>query len=164
MKRNVHTLLLILLFAAAGFAQNPTTVVLVRHAEKDVQPADNPALNAIGKARAAALAKMLADSGIQAIYTSQYTRTRTTAEPLAAMLKLTLQQVDAKESRKLAEEILSKHAGQKILVVGHSDTIPEIIQALGGPEMPEIDEREYDNLFILTITGSAPPSLLRLKF
>jgi broad specificity phosphatase PhoE len=165
MKRIVFALLSILLFAAIAFSETAaTTVFLVRHAEKSTEPADNPRLNAAGRARALLLARMLSDSGIQAIYTSQYTRTLATAEPLAAKLKLTIQQLDANESEKLAAEILSKHGGQKILVVGHSNTVPVIIHALGGPEMPEIDERQYDNLFILTITASTPPSLLKLKF
>ena len=157
---------LLILFASLVWAaeDGPTTILLVRHAEKSAVPPDNPGLTDAGKARAQILVHMLGPSGFKAIYSSQYARTRETAEPLANHLGLSVKQVDANQTPKLVNELLSQHAGRKVLVVGHSNTLPEIIEALGGGNVPEIEDHEYDNLFVVTVYQPGKAKVLRLKF
>jgi broad specificity phosphatase PhoE len=137
------------------------TVILVRHAEKAGAPADNPALTAEGRQRAEALSTMLASSGVTSIYVTEYLRTQQTAEPLASLLHLTPQPIDAKKTPDLVAAI-RRHKDGVALVVGHSNTVPEIIAALGGPPV-KIEDSEYDSMFVLTISGK-DVSLLRLRY
>jgi broad specificity phosphatase PhoE len=165
MRRWILVLQICLLFIASYSvaADEITTILLVRHAEKTTVPADNPVLNEQGKSRAEDLIRILGNAGIQAIYTSQYDRTRLTAEPIAKNLSITIRQIDAQKTPELVKEVLSKNKGQTVLIVGHSNSIPEIIQAFGGPAMDEIDETQYDNLFVLTLCNSGA-RLLKLKY
>jgi broad specificity phosphatase PhoE len=159
--------LLFLIFLTAAFAQsesNITTVILVRHAEKSTTPKDDPLLTDAGKTRAAHLADMLSNAGVQAIYTSQFERTKLTAEPIAKKLSINPTIIDAAKSDEFANTIRSKNAGQTVLVVGHSNSLPEIIHALNGPEIPELDDQEYDSFFVLSVPESGESKLLKLKF
>jgi broad specificity phosphatase PhoE len=159
--------LLFLVLMTAVFAQsqsNITTVILVRHAEKSTTPKDDPVLTDAGKTRAAHLADMLANAGVQAIYTSQFERTKLTAEPTAKKLAINATVIDAAKSDDFANAIRSKNSGQTVLVVGHSNTLPEIIHALNGPEIPELDDNEYDSFFVLSVPETGESKLLKLKF
>jgi broad specificity phosphatase PhoE len=161
---------IVLLFSillTAAFAQtesNITTVILVRHAEKSLTPKDNPILTDAGKTRANHLAEMLSNAGVQAIYTSQFERTKLTAEPLAKKLAIDATVIDAAKSDEFANAIRTKNAGQTVLVVGHSNSLPEIIRALNGPQIPELDDNEYDSFFVLSVPESGESKLLKLKF
>ncbi len=165
MKRNFCFLIVSFLFCANLFSQDgTTTILLVRHAEKSAAPADDPVLSPAGEARAELLARMLENSGLSVIYTSQYARTKKTAEPLALRFRVPLQTIDAANTNKLVDTILSKHSGETVLVVGHSNTLPEIAQALGTGKAQEIDDNDYDNLYVVTVTPNRKAKLLRLKF
>src|SRR6266481_9884114 len=149
----------ILVFAYyATFRRPLTTLILVRHAEKIIDP-NNPDvdLNADGQARAQELVRMFGDSGINAIYATQYKRTQETVKPLADRLGLPVNQVNSKNTADLVARIRAQNSGGTIFVAGHNNTVPEIIAAAGGPQFPIIPESEYDNLFIITIyrTGKA---------
>ncbi len=128
------------------FAQ--TTVLLVRHADR--VPGED-ALSAAGLARAQALVHVATKAGVSAIYHSEALRTQQTAQPLATALGLTPTQLPATNTQALADDIYTQHYGQTVLVVGHSNTVPQIIAALGGPALPSIDDNEFDNLFVVTI-------------
>jgi broad specificity phosphatase PhoE len=156
--------ILVLSFAFAETEDSFTTIILVRHAEKSTTPKDDPILTDAGKTRAENLARMLRAAGVKAIYSTNYQRTRSTAEPLAKQLSITPVILDAKDSSLFSKTIREKNAGQTVLVVGHSNTIPEIIQGLGGPAMEEIDETVYDNLFIVTMPKEGKPAFLNLKY
>ena len=135
-------------------------VILVRHAERQASGAD-PSLTAAGKRRAALLATMFAGAGVTSIFTSAARRTKETAAPLAAALGLTPRQVD--DSTAAARgQILA--GGACVVVVGHSNTVPEFIEALGGPTDVAIDEHEFDHMFVLTVTPPAGASLLRFRY
>ena len=132
MKRNFCFLIVLFLFCATVFSQDrTTTILLVRHAEKSGSPADDPVLSPAGGARAELLARMLENSGLSAIYTSQYARTKLTAEPIARKFHVPLQAIDAANTNKLVDTILTKHSGGTVLVVGHSNTLPEIAEHWG---------------------------------
>ncbi len=141
------------------------TVIVVRHAEK-VDESKDPLLSAAGQARAEALALALANARIDAIFTTQLQRTRLTAAPLAKSRGLTPIVVDATADAKahakaVAVAVLARPAGEAILVVGHSNTVPAIVAALGGPEGLAICDNEYTSLFVLTIPASGPVRVIR---
>jgi phosphohistidine phosphatase SixA len=144
----------------------PMTVVLVRHAEKKVVPPENkdPDLSDAGFARAQELVKMFGNTGIAAIYATQYKRTQQTVKPLADRVGIPVTQVEARKTSELVKQMRSKNGGQIIFVAGHNNTVPEIIAALGGPKLPIIPEAEYDNLYILSVHTDGSARLLKLKF
>lgn len=157
-------LLATLVCAAAAWGEvAPLTVFVVRHAEKAAAPADDPLLGAAGRLRAESLADMLADAGVQAIYSSPTTRTRQTVEPLASRLHLTVRTVQARATAELARRILGG-AERVVLVAGHSNTVPEIVRALGGGDVASIGDAEYDNLYIVHITAAGAATTLRLHY
>ena len=169
----VHSFLAVTLLAAATFAggapamgQPPLTLILVRHAEKKIVPPENkdPDLSPAGMARAEELVRMFGDSGIGAIYATQYKRTQQTVKPLADKLNIPVTQIDAKKTADLVKQIRAQNAGQVIFIAGHNNTVPEIIAAMGGPQLPIIPETEYDNLYILTVYSSGPARLIKMKF
>jgi 2,3-bisphosphoglycerate-dependent phosphoglycerate mutase len=165
MKKIIALFLFIVSFAIAASAEMPvTTVILVRHAEKVIDGSDDPTLTEAGQTRAERLALMLLASNLKAIYSSQWARSRLTAVPTAKEFGLQITQVDANESKKLVNDILLHHAGQTVLVVGHSDTLSEIVHALGGGPIPDIGDNEYDNLFVLSVYAPQKAFLLILKY
>ncbi|MEM9388204.1 MAG: S41 family peptidase [Pseudomonadota bacterium] len=145
-----------------------TTVILVRHAQKRRLPADDPPLTAAGRARAEAIASLLAraevTASVDAVYASPFQRTRQTAEPLAARAGVPISAYDPRDSEALAERVLEDHAGGTVLVVGHSNTLPSLVDAFGGERaVPPIEDEEYDNLYIVTVPASeGQSSVLRL--
>ena len=142
-----------------------TTVILVRHAEKAAAPAADPPLTPAGETRARALLDAVRDAGVGAIITTQFERTRATAAPTASALGIT-PEVVAATGRTHAQDVaaaIRKHAGQTVLVVGHSNTIPEIIGAL-GTTVPPICDAEYDNLYVVVLPPTGAAKLIRTKF
>jgi broad specificity phosphatase PhoE len=150
-------------------AQNATTIIIVRHAEKDTMQYDPP-LTKAGRERAAALAHVLKDGGIQAIYTTQYIRTQQTAQPLADELGLKLQIIQADADhlssyvRTVIERAEKEHGGGRVLVVSHGNVIPLLLKELGTIKNLTLGDEEYDNLFVVTIFSTGKTQLLRLRF
>ena len=107
---------------------------------------------------------MLSDAGVTAIYTTQYKRTQQTVKPLADKLRLPVTQVEAKQTPELVKQIRARGAGQVVFIAGHNNTVPEIIAAMGGPQLPIIPETEYDNLYILTVQSDGSAKLLKMKY
>src|SRR5262249_16066844 len=137
-----------------------TVVLLVRHAEKAAQPADDPPLTQDGRHRAEALAGVVKDAPPTAIITTQLRRTVDTAQPSATALDVAPEvvPVTATNPQQNAVDVAAavrKHAGKTVLVVGHGNTVPQIIAALGGPWLPDICEAVYDKLFVLVLGKDA---------
>ena len=151
----------------APVAAPPTVVLLVRHAEKAAEPAQDPPLTDAGSARARALVSVAQDADVKAIITTQYLRTRNTAEPTATALSLTSEVVNAgpmpQHAKAVADQVM-KHAGKTVLVVGHSNTIPAIIGALGAPRPRDLCDSEYDQLFVVVLGDGGAPRLIRSKY
>jgi broad specificity phosphatase PhoE len=158
-----------LLAAGVACAPRPApaqTVILVRHAEK-AAPSGDVALSAVGEARAQALADALRDAGVTAVVTTELKRTQQTAQPLAAARGLTPRVVATRSGATAAHaeavaEVVRGQKGGVVLVVGHSNTVPAIVGALGGPRLPQICDAEYANLFVVTLGDSA--RLIRSKY
>jgi broad specificity phosphatase PhoE len=149
--------LVLLAVAIPSFAQ--VTVILTRHAEKAATPPKDPDLTQAGQKRAQLLASMLADSGVDAIYVTEFKRTQQTAAPLAE--RVHVKPTVLSDTQRLVQVIRARQSGV-VVVVGHSNTLPEIIAALGGPKL-SIADPEYDNLLVLTV-GPTQSSLLRLHY
>jgi phosphohistidine phosphatase SixA len=164
--------------ATAPSAENDfrvTTVFLVRHAEKATSPPEDPPLQEAGSMRSQELAHLLGKAGIKAIYTSQFLRTKQTAEPLAKHLGIASIALPIKMSasnpravsqesiNEIAERIYQK-AGENALIVGHSNTVPEVIRALGGDVVPTIGETEFDDLFVVTLYAKGRARVTNLKY
>ena len=159
--------LLVLFFSCADEASaQSTTVILVRHAEKAAQPASDPGLTPEGEQRARDLARVVRDAGATAVITTQFARTRATAEPLLTSLGITPEVVDARGATHVQDvaAAIRKHLGQVVLVVGHSNTIPAIIAALGAPQPPPICDPEYDNLYIVTLPATGPARIIHARY
>lgn len=136
----------------------PTTILLVRHAEREPAPmVQDPPLTDAGKARATRLATVLGRAEVKAIYVTRFQRSRDTAAPLAAALKI--EPAVESETQALIAKLKAEDA-PRVLVVGHSDTVPDLIRAFGGPAVTIADD-EFDDLFVLT---PATGSVLRLKY
>jgi phosphohistidine phosphatase SixA len=141
------------------------TILLVRHADIDLPPRSaDPPLNAAGRTRAEQLAFIAGDAGVSTIFTSTLVRTKQTVAPLATRLGIVSRV--APEPEVLAKDVLSGSVGDAIVIAGHSNTIPPMIKALGvaAAAIPVIGERDFDNLFIVTLTSSGEAGLLRLKY
>jgi len=143
-------------------ADGPTTLFIVRHAEKSAPNGDLP-LSAEGRSRAARLASLLRDAGVDRIYTTEMVRPRETAAPLASQLRLCAEAVPVQDVDTLVARLRALPPGSAALVVNHSGTIPKIVEKLGGGSIDSIAEDEYDRLLIVTIVnGSA--HLMTLRF
>lgn len=128
---------------------NTLVVYLVRHAEK-ADTSRDPDLSQEGKQRAQDLIHTLGDAGIENIYSSDYIRTRETAAPLAKRLGLEIQIYDPRDLESIANKL--KELGGIHLVVGHSNTTPNLCSILGGnPGSPIDEKKEYDRLYQITI-------------
>lgn len=157
--------LVALALAPAAAGAQATTVVLVRHAEKAPAPANDPTLSDAGQARAAALADALADAGVQAVIVTPLQRTRLTAAPLVEKRGLTPRTVAVSPTHVAdVARAVRERKGQTVLVVGHSNTIPAIVGALGGPKLPDLCDAQYAQLFTLVIPEQGTPLLVRAQY
>jgi phosphohistidine phosphatase SixA len=163
---------------AAAPAAQPALVIVVRHAEKAAAPADDPPLSAEGEVRARALAAALADADVGAVVVTPRRRTADTATPLAVARRLTPEVVPfgapgpagiAAHARAVADAA-RRHPGRVVLVVGHSNTVPAIVAALGGPRMPDLCDAAYATLFVVRPAAPAagapagPAPVLRAQY
>jgi phosphohistidine phosphatase SixA len=142
----------------AAHVAAPTVVYLVRHAERAEDGTNDPPISVAGEARARLVAHMLADAGIRRVHSTDYRRTRATAAPLADVLDLAIETYDGADLNVLAARLRAE--GGRHLVVGHSNTTPELVSALGGDPGTPIDDAEYDRLYILTLTSDAVSTVL----
>ena len=146
--------------AARGPGPDATTVIVVRHAERATDDPTDPGLSAAGRARAEALRDAVSGAGVTAVYATQFRRTRDTGAPIAAErgIDVTVRPIDSSNAAThavgLAREIIATHAGSTVLVIGHSNTVPELVAALGGGEVRPLPESEYDRMYVLVLERS----------
>jgi phosphohistidine phosphatase SixA len=152
--------LFLLLFVSGSIASAEPVVVIVRYGEKAANGGTDPDLSSAGRVRADALARILKDAGITAILTSEFKRTQETAAPTATSAHLTPTVVPAKDTAALVTKLHQLNGNA--LVVGHGDTIPNIIKALGINDPINIPDADYSELLIVTLGDK--PQLLRLHY
>ena len=156
-KRLVFSFVVLSVVLSTATAQS--TIFIVRHAEK-ADATKDPDLSEAGRARAEALAKMLQDANITAIYATEFKRTQQTAAPLAKALGITVTTLPAENSAALIAKLRSSNGNA--LVVGHGNTIADLIKAFGISEPINIAENDYDNLFVVVLVEK--PQLIRLHY
>ena len=138
---------------------NANTIYLTRHAEKAATGTD-PALTPEGQVRATNIAATLKDAQVKHVYSTSYQRTQQTAQPLATYLGLPVKSYDPSQLAAFAQQL--RALPENVLVVGHSDTTPELVRQLGGEPGSAIAETEFDRLYQLTFAadGSVTTTLL----
>ena len=145
-----------------------TTVVLVRHAEKELSTIDNPPLAPEGELRAERLAQMFGRiSGVgrlQAIYVSDTRRAQMTAGPLAARLRLEPIVLPGADVGALAQRAVRDHRGGALLIVGHSNTIPQVVKRISGVDVGPIADDEFDGIYVVSVPTLGKASVLRLEY
>ncbi len=160
MKASILSFLFFLALSIGQAQTSPSVIFIVRHCEKAMESTDNPNLAEEGKKRAAHLAEILKNTGIEAVYSTNYKRTMQTAEPLATVLKIT---PTAYEPREAAFGEMLRKSGKKVLVVGHSNTVPELLNQLTGTKNYQPNDG-YGDLWVVTMLENQPVTVLRLSY
>lgn len=155
--------LLVSATSARVFAQGvPAMVVLVRHAEKAAVGGSDPSLSEVGQVRAKALATALADAGVTSVITTTYKRTIETGDVLAAARNIKGERIAITGTTPAHVEAIAaavrKHPGEVVLVVGHSNTIPAIVTALGGPKIADLCDANYATMFVVHMSADGKPA------
>jgi broad specificity phosphatase PhoE len=141
-------------------ASAPLTFIVVRHAEKATDDPENPSLSAAGLARADALAQRLHDVPLVAVYATEFRRTRQTAHPAATAHGLPVEAYYARgPAGEVAAQWKQRHRAGTVLVVGHSNTVPDLVAALCGCAAAPMDETEYDRVSIVRVHADRPATL-----
>lgn len=160
MHRFINLLVSILVLAAPvmlAIAQQPETILLVRHADRASNAPDS-ILSPAGQQRAECLARTLQPAGISAIYATEMERTQQSAEPLAQGLHIEPTIVPKANTALLLKD-LRGDSGKTVLVVGHADTLPGIVEQLGAGKIKPFADQEYDRLIIVPLAnGKAGPA------
>jgi broad specificity phosphatase PhoE len=151
------------------FTANSTTVIVIRHAEKESVGEPDPAQSEAGNARAALLVRMFGEAGgagrLNAIYTSPALRNRQTVAPLAARLGITPIVAPADDARALAHRALRENSGKRVMIVGHTNTVPQLVAALSGrDDIPKMDEHDFSTMYIVTVPRIGRANVLRLTY
>jgi phosphohistidine phosphatase SixA len=164
--RHLAAVVVMLVVSVATAAAQPI-VFIVRHAERADAgmaaakvPGADPDLSGAGVARANSLAAMLEDARIRTVITTEFKRTKQTGEPVATAAGVSLTVIDSKDVTGLLKTVRSSTGN--VLVVGHSNTLPDVLKGLGVTEPITIGEDEFDSLFV--VTRASPPAFVRLRY
>lgn len=141
---------------------DPVVVYLVRHAERAEDGTSNPSISAEGQARAETLAELLKDGAIDHIHSTDLKRTRETGAPLAKSTGLAVEVYDPKDLPGFAAALRATPG--RHLVLGHSNTTPDMVAALGGEPGGTIDDAEYDRLYVVVIPEKGPVTTVLLRY
>lgn len=141
---------LVVVFALPSKASDEFTIYLVRHAEKE-SGHKNPALTQCGAERAQQLASILSKVKLKHVYSTNYLRTLSTATPSAQQHKLLVEKYSPKDLKAFAQKLLTQ--GETSLVVGHSNTTPELANLLSGKKTRKLTEKEYRGLYQVRVNG-----------
>lgn len=154
--KNLIVLILIFSIAFTANSQKATIIYVVRHVEKVTADPNNkdPFITDKGQQRSVDLANKLKKSKLSAVYSTNFQRTKLTVKPIADEQSLTVKIYDPKQIKSFVSIILQENKGGKILIVGHSNTVLETIEALGGERpIPEIKDQEYDYFFTVKVAN-----------
>jgi broad specificity phosphatase PhoE len=162
----LHAALVAGVLASTAFsasAESSLTVFIVRHAEKEADGTD-PSLTDAGRARAESLAALLADAGITAIFSTEFKRTQETAAPLAKRLGLSVTVVPGKDLDALLSKARALGPDGRALIVGHSNTVPELAQRLTGVKVAALTDADYDRLYVGMVRKEGQGEVLLLRY
>jgi broad specificity phosphatase PhoE len=152
--RVIFTSVFLLIFTVACFAADQGAIFIVRHAEK-ASSASDALLSAAGHQRAQCLAQTLKDANIQAIFTPEVKRTQQTAEPLANERHISITVIPRKDQSELVQKVRAAVQSGDVLIVAQQDTLPQIVQQLGGETIPPVGDNEFDRLIIVHVNPSS---------
>ncbi len=155
----------VILFVSTAFAQSVTTFIVVRHAEKSMTESTNdPSLAPEGTERAKRLGALLNEVDVSAIYSTNYKRTKSTVAPVAETKSITIQDYKSLKEADL-DEMIRKHSGGTIVIAGHSNTVPGIVNILIGKEKyKNLEDSNYGSLFIVSLTERGKASVTLLTY
>lgn len=161
--------LVVVAFAVYAYrCVSTTTIVVVRHAEKALGTIDDPPLAPEGEQRSERLARILGEASgaghLEAIYVTDTRRTQQTAAPLAARLHLVPVVLPAADISGAAARMLREQRGGTVLVVGHSNTMPQLIRELSGKLIEPIPDEDYGEIYVLSVPRFGKTSLVRMKY
>ena len=157
--------ILLLFVSTLSCAQETTTFILVRHAEKDSDGTSDPALTEEGVARANNILSLFRQSDVTAIYSTNYKRTKLTVAPLAEAKKIEITIYDPKDLKGFSLKLLKDNSGGTIVISGHSNTTPTLANLLLHEEkFEQFQDNDYGNLLIITTSGSGKAKLLHLRY
>ncbi len=143
--------------------ENARWIFLVRHAEKAY--GTDPPLKPEGVARAVILSEIFSEVPLSAVYSTNYIRTQQTAEPVAREKGLEIKQYEPNRLTTFSHRLKRRHRGEAVLVVGHSDTTPGLINRIvTRAVVGRIDERDYDNFYVVAISEEGDREILELRF
>lgn len=169
MKNNI-LLLPVLFFSSLGLSQKKaaeeqaTRIIVVRHAEKAEDGTKNPSISEAGKARAERLNKMLKEFTIDKLYSTPFARTTQTLQPLASSRNMEIDQYNPSD-KNFAISLLQSHKGKTVVVAGHSNTCPEIVNALiKSPKYKDVDEDDYGKIWIVTFKNDKLSDCILLNY
>jgi 2,3-bisphosphoglycerate-dependent phosphoglycerate mutase len=166
MIRTIYFLLIVILQIAGSetFGQSLTTFIFVRHAEKTDDGSKDPDLTSEGKQRAERLSEMLALQKVDAVYSTNYKRTRSTVEPVAASHQLSITSYASLDGTQL-KELATRYSGGTVVICGHSNTTPKMINSLlGSDRIKQWEDPDYGNFVIVTVSSSGDASLTQLRY
>jgi broad specificity phosphatase PhoE len=157
-------LLAVLLSACLPPAGSAATIILVRHAERVSGMSADALLSPAGEERARQLSEVLKDANVQRIYVTEIRRTQQTAEPIAARLHLKPIVIAKEDIDALVSQLRKAGDDETVLVVGHADTVPLIIERLGGGSATAFRDTEYDRLTVLFTGTGGKAHVVTLRY
>jgi broad specificity phosphatase PhoE len=165
----MHKLLYRVVLAALLIAAHPSltsaaTIVFVRHAEREGGMSPDVPLSPPGEQRAQQLAEMLKDAGVQRIFVTEVRRTQQTAEPLAAQLHMKPTVASSKDVDGLVSQLRGLGESETVLVVGHANTLPQIIEKLAGSAVPAFPDSEFDRMTVVFTASGGKARVLTLRY
>jgi len=151
-----------LLTFAASPAAAQEVVYVVRHAEK-IADVDDPPLSEQGMTRARMLREFFSDAGLTAVYATDLRRTMETGAMVTEPLGFEVTPVQADSLGSLVARVQREQPYGRVLIVGHSNTVPRVLEEYGYPNEITIDDDEYDHLFIIVPAAEGSPLVLRQR-
>ena len=140
-------------------------IFVLRHAERVEYESPDGVLSEAGEARARVLARLLGDAGVTAIYTSDRTRTNQTAQPLAELLHITPTIVGGQDQVEATVRLVrARDPDGRVVIVGHSDSVPRFLKAFGYSGDVVIGGREHDDIFVVLPLTDGRATVLRLNY
>ncbi|AMM51739.1 hypothetical protein TH61_11900 [Rufibacter sp. DG15C] len=154
--------------AAANQEAGQTTVYIARHGEKAASSGamtDDPSLSEAGKVRAQELKSKLGNAQVKGLYATKYKRTQETLQPLSEATKIPVQIYEAGDATGLAAKVKAAHAGQTVVVAGHSNTVLSLVEAFGAQKpFAAVADHEYDYLFKISLSEGKPATVEVMKY
>lgn len=160
-------LLFFALLPLKGIAQEAdeiTTVILIRHVEKVKDGSKNPDLTEEGKNRAIRFRNLFQNAEIAEIYSTNYTRTLESVRPIADKMALEVKKYDPAD-KNFINTILANHKNKTILVCGHTNTVPDLVnQLIGKEKYSELNENEYGKIYIVNLSSTSIAKVIELSY